>query len=371
MTTNRIVLVYYSRLGGRLWPHQKILLDEDAKAIAKLKRCEFGGHHKTGDNYPGSVFFVPDDTLLVDEASGLGIHSPNEFYGGVVPYPFVKTKAITHGLIEPDAQRPQGWSAGFPDRVRQIVLQGYTVFSPRDARIAAERMLKRGSIRVKRPLGASGRGQTLIESTNELEAALEKIAAEELATYGLVLEENLQEIRTLSVGCIAVDGLEISYHGTQRTVRDNEGRSVYGGSDLLCVRGGWNELNALPMTTEAQAAVTAARRYDEAVVEYSGFMASRRNYDVGRGLDTDGRLRLGVLESSWRIGGASSAELVALAAFAKDPSLPIVRASHIQVFGKKHEAPADAIIHFQGDDPEAGPLLRYTVVQPTMERLQG
>jgi Protein of unknown function (DUF3182) len=181
----------------------------------------------------------------------------------------------------------------------------------------------------------------------------------------------LQEIRTLSVGCIAVDGLEISYHGTQRTVRDNEGRSVYGGSDLLCVRGGWNELNALPMTTEAQAAVTAARRYDEAVVEYSGFMASRRNYDVGRGLDTDGRLRLGVLESSWRIGGASSAELVALAAFAKDPSLPIVRASHIQVFGKKHEAPADAIIHFQGDDPEAGPLLRYTVVQPTMERLQG
>src|SRR5262249_41659453 len=158
----------------------------------------------------------------------------NDLYGGVVPYPFVKTKAITHGLIEPDAQRPQGWSAGFPDRVRQVVLQGYTVFSPRDARIAAERMLKRRSIRVKPPLGASGRGQTLIESTDELEAALEKIAAEELATYGLVLEENLREIRTLSVGCIAVDGHEISYHGRQWTVRDNEGRSVYGGSDLVC-----------------------------------------------------------------------------------------------------------------------------------------
>src|SRR5262245_48876149 len=187
MAANGIVLVYFSRLGGRLWPHQKILLDADAKVIAKLKRCKFGGHHKTGHNYPDSVFFVPDDTLLEDEASSLGIRSPNDFYGGIVPYPFVKTKAITHVLIGADAQRPQGWSVAFTERVRQIVLQGYTVFSPRDARLAAERMLKRGSIRVKQPLGASGRGQTLVESTNKLEAVLDKIAAEELAKYGLVL----------------------------------------------------------------------------------------------------------------------------------------------------------------------------------------
>ena len=62
---------------------------------------------------------------------------------------------------------------------------------------------------------------------------------------------------------------------------------------------------------------------------------------------------------------------MALAAFAKDPSLPIVRASHIQVFGNNHEAPADAIVHFQGDDPEAGPLLRYTIVQSTKVRPRG
>ena len=157
----------------------------------------------------------------------------------------------------------------------------------------------------------------------------------------------------------------------QRMVKDNEGHSVYGGSDLVCLRGGWKALDALPMAAETRAAVTAARRYDEAMVEYPGFMASRRNYDVGLGLDAGGRPHLGVLESSWRIGGASSAELVALAAFAQDPSLPIVRASHVQVFGKNHQAPADAIIHFQGDDPEAGPLLRYTVVQRTHERSLG
>jgi hypothetical protein len=218
MTAKSTVLVYYSRLGGRLWPHQKILLDADAQAIAKLKGYDFGGHYNTAHNHSGSIFFVPDDTLLLDEASGLGIRSANDLYGGVVPYPFVKTKAITHELVDREAQRPPGWSAAFAARVRQIVLPGYTVFSPRDARVATERMLRHGSIRVKRPLGASGRGQTLIESTNELEAVMEKIAAEELVTYGLVLEENLREIRTLSVGYITVDGLEISYHGTQRTV---------------------------------------------------------------------------------------------------------------------------------------------------------
>ena len=129
MAANEIVFIYFSRLGGRPWPHQKILLDADAKVIAELKHCKFGGHYKTGHNYPDSVFFVPDDTLLGDEASSLGIRSQSDFYGGIVPYPFVKTKAITHGLIGADAQRPQGWSDAFTERVRQVVLQGYTIFS--------------------------------------------------------------------------------------------------------------------------------------------------------------------------------------------------------------------------------------------------
>src|SRR5262249_54817373 len=38
-----------------------------------------------------------------------------------------------------------------------------------------------------------------------------------------------RQVRTLSVGEVAVGGLRISYHGTQRPVADNEGRPVYGG----------------------------------------------------------------------------------------------------------------------------------------------
>jgi hypothetical protein len=53
-----------------------------------------------------------------------------------------------------------------------------------------------------------------------------------------------------------------------------------------------------------------------------------------------------------------------LAAFASDPSLQVVRASHVEEYGKGCRAPAGAMVDFQGDDPEAGPMLRYTIVTP-------
>jgi hypothetical protein len=361
--TRGVVVVYFSQLGGRLCTHQKVVLEADAKAIAKLKGYDFGEDHGAASVRSGPVFFVPDDTLLLDEAASLGIRSPDDLYGGVVPYAFVKTKAITHGLVESAAALPRGWSGAFAERVREIVLPGYSVFSAGDARTAAKCMFGRGPIRVKRPLGASGKGQTLVTTANDLELLLEKFDADEMATYGLVLEENLQKVRTLSVGRVAIGAFEISYHGTQRRANDNEGHPVYGGSDLVCVRGGWDALAALPMATEVREAVAAAKLYDEAMVEYPDFVASRRNYDIAQGIDVDGQPRSGVLESSWRIGGASSAELVAMAALAADPSLPVIRAAHVEQFGKDGRAPADAIIHFEGEDPEVGPLLRYTVVK--------
>jgi hypothetical protein len=362
--TRGAVVVYASRFGEPLQWHHKVVLDAAAKAIAEIKGYAFGGRYEAHRCYSHSLFFVPDDTLLADEASHLGIRSPNDLYGGVAPHLFAKTKAITHGLVDARAERPQGWSAAFADRVQGIVLPGYTVFSRRDARVAAIRMFRRGPVRLKKPLSSSGKDQTVATSLHEFEAALEMVTADEIATHGLVLEENLRQVRTSSVGQVAVGSLTISYHGTQRTVQDNSGRPIYGGSDLVCVRGGWDALDALPASCEMRAAVAGARRYDEATEELAGFMASRRNYDVAHGIGADGRPRSGVLEPSWRIGGASSAELGALAAFARDPSLQIVRASHVEEYGKGCRAPAGATVDFDGDDPEAGPLLRYTIVRP-------
>ena len=124
------------------------------------------------------------------------------------------------------------------------------------------------------------------------------------------------------------------------------------------------------MPFEVRAAVASARQYDVAAEEFSGFIASRRNYDVAQGIGADDWPQSGVLEPSWRVGGASSAELAALATFARNPSLKIVRASHFEGYGEGRRAPADAIVEFQGDDPEAGPLLRYTIVTPQDQQLR-
>src|SRR5262249_39955594 len=153
-----------------------------------------------------------------------------QLYGAVVPYPFVKTKAITHRLVGTLAPRPAGWSSAFADSIQSAVLPGYTMFCAEDARWAAERLLALGTVRLKEPLGDGGHGQTTVASMSELEAYLESSPAEKLASHGLVLETYLLHVITRSVGFTSIGNRSIAYHGTQRTVTNNHGVPVYGGS---------------------------------------------------------------------------------------------------------------------------------------------
>jgi hypothetical protein len=360
-----VVLVYLSRLGTPMLTHERVTLETVAKTIARIKDWQFDGRPENPHQYFGDTYFVPDDTLMLDEALRLGIRCPNALFGGVVPHPFVKTKAITHQLVDSSAVRPDGWSPRFVEMVRNAVLSGYTVFSARDAHVAATRMLPGGPIRLKRPLACGGRAQTLVGNADELDAFLEQFPRDEMAACGLVLESNLRRVITLSIGQITIGDVTVTYHGSQRAVNDNEGRSTYGGSDLVCVRGGWEALDDLPLTANVRTGIAQARLYEQAMSEYPGYMASRRNYDVGQGIDAQDQWRSGVFESSWRTGGASTAELAALAAFMQDPALQVVQASSVKEFGPYREAPRDAVVHFRGDDPQDGPIIRYTVVRPT------
>jgi Protein of unknown function (DUF3182) len=338
------------------------LIDAVARQIADLKGYKFRGTYANSSNFSGPSFFVPDDTLLSHEALSIGIRSNDDFFGGVVPYPFVKTKAITHRLVSNTASSPPGWSAAFSDRVRGAVLPGYTVFSAGDARFAAKRLLRFGSVRLKDPRGAGGRLQTVIANIPDLDIFLKSQLADGLRDYGLVLEVNLQEARTFNIGQIEVNGQVASYVGTQRLTTDNEGRKVIGGSDILCVRGSWNALDSVPMPIDMRVGLHQAKEYDQALHGYRGFIASRRNYDVGIGLDDKGTARSGVFESSLRFGGASTAELAAVAHFGRDPTLRIVEASVVKVFGRNVETPKNALVHFRGDDSQLGPMARYTIV---------
>lgn len=354
------VAVHFPPSGAPMYTHEKIPLSEVAKNIARISGNQFVGDYDPEVHVAARLFFVPSDTLMLDEAQDLGIHSARQLYGAVVPYPFVKTKAITHCLVNRHAARPRGWSFAFANVVQDAVLPGYTAFSANDAKLAAKRLLALGPVRLKEPLGDGGHGQTVIRSISELEACLENSPAENLPSHGLVLEANLRRVITRSVGCTLIGNRSIAYHGTQRSVTNNHGLLVYGGSHLICVRGGWSALENLPKEPEASLAVNQARIYDRNATKYRGFLASRRNYDIGQGTDGRGQWRSGVLEASWRSGGASTAELAALTAFADDPSLQVVQTTSVKHYGTSRKIPACAAIHFQGDDPEDGPLLRYT-----------
>jgi len=67
--------------------------------------------------------------------------------------------------------------------------------------------------------------------------------------------------------------------------------------------------------------------------------------------------------ASWRSGGASTAELAALTAFAADPSLRVIGTTSVKQFGEQRKPPPGAAVHFRGNDSDDGPLLlRYTVI---------
>jgi hypothetical protein len=309
------------------------------------------------------LYFVPDDTLLDADAARLGIRTEESLFGGVVPYPFVATKSVSHPALEATSAVPEGWShalaAGFGD----AVLPGFSVFTADDARRACERILRLGDARVKPALGIGGTAQTVVTSQADCDAALGRIDDAQLRTFGVVIELNLSDTVTYSIGQAKLAGIEITYHGTQRLTPNHAGELVYGGSNLCIVRGGFDDLLQPDLPAPIRRAMQQARRYDETVRRtFPGFFSSRRNYDVIRGRDRAGKPHCGVLEQSWRIGGASPAEIAAIEAFRADPALHAVNASTHEVYSLQ-PPPPHAHVYYRGDDERVGPLTKYSEIR--------
>ncbi|MGF7148904.1 hypothetical protein FHS96_002532 [Sphingomonas zeicaulis] len=340
--------------------HDRVSRRVVARHVAALLDLPYGGEAAADG---ANAYLVPLDTLTAEEAATLGVDGEDRLLGGVVPHRFIATKAITHPLIAPDAAAPEAWAHDLGDVLAPVVPIGFTAFSAADALRAGETLLAVGPLRLKAVAATAGLGQTVVEDRAALEAALALESPEAIARGGIVLEENLADVVTYSVGTARIGAHAIAYWGTQRLTRSNAGETVYGGSDLEVVRGGWEELAALPLAAEVAQAVRQAIAYDRAVfAAYPGLCASRRNYDVIAGDAADGSRRIGVLEQSWRVGGATGAELAAIEAFARDPKLAHVRSSTMEIYGRTGAAPVGATVYFDGVDPAAGPLTKYAEV---------
>ncbi|MGB3610816.1 MAG: DUF3182 family protein [Cellvibrio sp.] len=305
------------------------------------------------------LYVIPSDTLIgTAEKQRFGLSTVDDFFGGWVSEPFMSTKAITHPLFDDDSQMPAGWSQEFSTATSRAVLHGFTAFSIKDAYHAAQHLLQRGPLRLKCVRANAGRGQFRIKDQEQLTQVLARIDEAEIGVWGLVLEEDLQQVMTLSVGQSEVAGVLISYVGTQQLTRNNWGEQVYGGSRLTTVRGGYAELLRLKLSERVRMAIAQARLYEVTAHQCFGLLASRRNYDVAQGFTAAGDFRSGVLEQSWRIGGASGAEVLALEKFLSDETVSAVRASTREVYGAC-QPPEQACILYRGEDAEVGPITKY------------
>lgn len=346
---------------GRPSAHERAVHQILGEKLAAMLGCAFLGPYDPARHTRGGYYFLPDETLVGDQQA-LGITGPQDLFGGVVPYPFVATKAISHPLIDAPSHVPEGWTPHLAQQAGHAILNGYTVFDLADARLAAERLLRDGALRLKPVRGKAGRGQQVVHCGAELQAALAEQDEAEVRTWGLVLEEDLRRPDTYSVGQIRVGGHTLSYYGTQHLTHDNHDHKVYGGSNLTLVRGDYAELMALDMPRNARLAVQQARIYELAAFEaYPRLFASRRNYDVARGVDASGAQRSGVLEQSWRVGGASAAEVFALEAFIADPGLQRLDAATHERYGEV-PAPPGGICLYRGHEPELGLLSKYVTL---------
>lgn len=361
--SRRVVLTHANRPNEP--QHERVVHAALAERLAALLGLTYGGDYDPTRRYEAQPYLVPSGTVVaMREAQALGLCGESDLFGGVVPQAFVETKAITHPLIRPDAAAPVGWSRDFSTQVKGSVLAGYSVFSLEDARDAGRRLLHEGSVRIKPVRATGGRGQQRVDDSDALDQALYALDEQELAEYGLVLEAHLEHVTTFSVGQVRVGGRLASYYGTQRLTEDNAGNEVYGGSDLVVVDGDFEALLALDLTETTRLAVSQAQVYDEAASAcYRNFFASRRNYDIAQGIDGRGQPRSGVLEQSWRIGGASSAEIAALELFRQGTGARVVRASSLEIYGRERPAPAGATILYQGQDEEVGFVTKCVVVE--------
>lgn len=357
------VRVVFAHGGPALPPngHEQATLHALARRLAALNDWPWGGDDTPCQPGP-ACYLVPQATLETTEAAALGIDGPDDLFGGVVPHAFVATKLVSHPALGRHAGTPEGWSHELAAALKGTVLPGHAIFAPGDARRAYRLLRPLGPVRLKLARGIGGGGQWVLHDEAALDHVLSRLPPGELEHHGASVEQHLEAAVTYSVGSVHCGRFRIAYTGTQCTTRNHQGDEAYGGSTLTVVRGGFDALAALRFPLPVLRALEQVRRYDSAMdAAFPGFFASRRNYDVISGRGADGMVHSGVLEQSWRLGGASPAEILAMEAFAADPSLQSVRVACHESYGG--HVPADAVVHYAGTDPRLGALVKYARVE--------
>lgn len=271
----------------------------------------------------GKAYFVPFAAVHADLARERGVSGIGDLNGGVVRHLEHADKAILHMLPSRDAQRPPWYSPRFAQSVQDVALPGYTAFTIEDAVQAYGLMRSDGlTVRLKDPSNTGGLGQHFIGDEADLASILAQYDTK-LAKTGIVLEADLHNPATVSIGYVNIDGAIYTWHGRPYDV-NHDGMTRFGGNELTVVRGGLDMLRKHAKSPHDQLAVDQARRVFDA---YSllGTTISRATLDIVQGTSCSGTFLSGVTDPSLRPSASSAGEIRAIEALTENPEAMMVK----------------------------------------------
>jgi uncharacterized protein DUF3182 len=277
-----------------------------------------GGHEGDG------LYHVMARTVTKVVAKKLGILKPSDFYGGAVDHLQQTEKSVLHPGVE--GYHPRYFSPEFARLVKDSVLPGFSVFGKENALEGFEKLKRMGGVRLKLLPNSDGHGQFKVSSMGGLKRVLAKIDEAQLAEFGAVLEPDLFEAETVSVGEIVIGGGDYSFLAFQKDDIDpGDRRNRYMGADLITVRGPMTELLKLDQARSAAIQVRQAIAFHGAY-SYFNPVLSRVSYDVLSGVDSNGEAHSGVTDITARLGGSCPAVMLGVRALDNDPKIQAVRA---------------------------------------------
>ena len=285
--------------------HAEHILQRNGRLAASLAEAQ-GFSHDNPVSHLDPYHFLPTP-ITQEQGEKHGMKSADDFYGAMVDYLQHADKGQLHEVV-PDAENiPAHYSAEFARAVREVVLPGYTAYSQEDAIKAYLKLKKELSdkekIRLKDPSASDCDRQFVLESEAHLRAILDRIFHPFPFENGLVLEQNLNDVSTITGGKVRVNGSTYQFIGNQveTSIPSPKGgrKTVYGGGDLLVT----NSYISQDMLTPSQQELTLrlGRTYDA----YSTLAphVSRISFDMVSGHDSHGNEAHGITDPTMRVGG--------------------------------------------------------------------
>lgn len=282
--------------------------------------ADAGGGPK-GEN----VYYVPPVTQARDNANKSYIEHVDDFYGLLVENIGHVHKAILHTTTSQSV--PSFYSHHFACSVSELVVPGLTVFTKEEALFAHKIMQNRAGkeVRLKYPDKSDGRDQFSIVNREHLAGILGSVDEREVVEKGLVLETNVRDVETVSVGYCVLGDQTYSFIALQKNdIAPEDGRDRYVGALVRVVKGNVSSLRSVAKNSKEEKAIEACVKFD---AQYSYFepVASRISYDYLHGYDDKGNLMSGVTDITGRLGGTCPALVMSVMEYKENPRLKVVQ----------------------------------------------